>query len=82
MAKRELMNPIFNLLLAVLLLLSINMFQWQVATCDPACQMESTRTRTRKLMQDYSGYVPSPSDYDYNDFYRRQGDVPSPGVGH
>ncbi|KAE8684973.1 Potassium transporter 2 isoform 1 [Hibiscus syriacus] len=44
------------------------------------------KTRRRKLIetkQDYQGDVPSiPSDYDYNDFYRRQGDVPSPGIGH
>ncbi|XVF41227.1 hypothetical protein PTKIN_Ptkin01aG0263600 [Pterospermum kingtungense] len=90
MAKRELMKPSFLLLIALLLLLSI-MSQCKVATsrfswssCGPACQMELTRTRTRKLLeiQDYSRYVPSPVDYDYNDFYRRQGDVPSPGVGH
>ncbi|KAE8733407.1 Potassium transporter 2 isoform 1 [Hibiscus syriacus] len=44
------------------------------------------KTRTRELLEmehDYPGDVPSiPSDYDYNDFYRRQGDVPSPGIGH
>ncbi|XVE86032.1 hypothetical protein DITRI_Ditri18aG0003700 [Diplodiscus trichospermus] len=85
MAKKELMKPRFPLL-AALLLFSI-MFQWQVATCsrfswscDPAClQMELTRTRKLLDMQDS---VPSQGDYDYNDFYRRQGDVPSPGIGH
>ncbi|MBA0600756.1 hypothetical protein Gorai_003956 [Gossypium raimondii] len=55
-------------------------FSW--STCDPACQMELTRTRRVLEKQDYSGYVPSPDDYDYNGFYRRQGDVPSPGIGH
>ncbi|XWS74488.1 hypothetical protein CRYUN_Cryun01aG0002400 [Craigia yunnanensis] len=87
MAKRGLLKPSFQLI-ALLLLLFI-MFQWQVATCssfswscDPACQMELTRTRKLSDTQDYSGYVPSPGDYDYNNFYRRQGDVPSPGIGH
>ncbi|OMO89996.1 hypothetical protein COLO4_19450 [Corchorus olitorius] len=81
------------LLLALLLILSTTMFHCNMATsrfswscdhqsaCDPG-QKESTRTRKPLDMQDYSGYLPSPSDYDYNDFYRRQGDVPSPGVGH
>ncbi|XWS65607.1 hypothetical protein CRYUN_Cryun05aG0128200 [Craigia yunnanensis] len=88
MAKKELMNPRSLLLIALLLLLSI-MFQCKVvtsrfswSTCDSACQMELTRTRKLLDMQDYSGYVPSSGDYDYNDFYRRQGDVPSPGIGH
>ncbi|MBA0751249.1 hypothetical protein Gogos_000188 [Gossypium gossypioides] len=49
-------------------------------------KVKPTKARTRKVLemeQDYPGEVPSiPSDYDYNDFYRRQGDVPSPGIGH
>ena len=89
MAKKEMMKPRFLLLIALLLLLSI-MFPCKVAasriswrsTCDSACQMELTRTRKLLDVQDYSGYVPNPGDYDYNGFYRRQGDVPSPGIGH
>ncbi|XVE90973.1 hypothetical protein DITRI_Ditri20bG0118500 [Diplodiscus trichospermus] len=93
MAKRKLIIKLSFLLLiaaSLLLLLSI-MFQCKVATSsrfswstgDPGSQLMKL-TRTRKLLdlQDYSGYVPNPSDYDYNDFYRRQGDVPSPGIGH
>ncbi|WRX12431.1 hypothetical protein QQP08_004918 [Theobroma cacao] len=88
MAKREQMIKPNFLLLAVLVLFM--MFQCKVASssrfswsCDPACQMELTRTRKLlDMQQKYSGDVPSPADYDYNDFYRRQGDVPSPGVGH
>ncbi|XWS56938.1 hypothetical protein CRYUN_Cryun09bG0128500 [Craigia yunnanensis] len=87
MAKRELMKPSFLLLIALLLLLAI-MFHCKVATssfswsCHPACLMELTRKRKLLDMQRSSGYVPSPDDYDYNDFYGRQGNVPSPGVGH
>ncbi|PPD85235.1 hypothetical protein GOBAR_DD17834 [Gossypium barbadense] len=87
MAKKELiMKPSFlHLFLVAALVLSSIMvtssrFSW--STCDPACQMELTRTRRVLEKQDYSGYVPSPDDYDYNGFYRRQGDVPSPGIGH
>ncbi|XVF24319.1 hypothetical protein REPUB_Repub13aG0117500 [Reevesia pubescens] len=89
MEKRELMKTSFVLLIAVLLLLSIIMFQCKVASTgrfswsdDPAFLQVEVRSRTRKLMQGYSGYVPSLGDYDYNDFHRRQGDVPSPGIGH
>ncbi|KAH1038050.1 hypothetical protein J1N35_039793 [Gossypium stocksii] len=87
MAKKELiMKPSFlHLFLVAALVLSSIMvtssrFSW--STCDPACQMELARTRRVLEKQDYSGYVPSPDDYDYNGFYRRQGDVPSPGIGH
>ncbi|MBA0781101.1 hypothetical protein Gotri_002056 [Gossypium trilobum] len=87
MAKKELiMKPSFlHLFLVAALVLSSIMvtssrFSW--STCDPACLMELTRTRRVLEKQDYSGYVPSPDDYDYNGFYRRQGDVPSPGIGH
>ncbi|GMI86177.1 hypothetical protein HRI_002287000 [Hibiscus trionum] len=74
MAKKELMSVIALLLLVSIMYSSIK-FRW---SCEPAssCRIESTTRRTRLLeKQDYS-------DYDYNGFYRRQGDVPSPGIGH
>ncbi|KAK8574613.1 hypothetical protein V6N12_062303 [Hibiscus sabdariffa] len=83
MAKKEL-TFVIALLLLVSILCSNIKFRW---SCEPASasawRMESKTRRTRLLVkQDYAGYVPSPDDYDYNGFYRRQGDVPSPGVGH
>ncbi|GMJ11830.1 hypothetical protein HRI_004852200 [Hibiscus trionum] len=81
MAKKELKNPSFLLLLALLLVLTISS-----GCMAEASSRLSSSTRRRKVLeieQDYPGDVPSiPSDYDYNDFYRRQGDVPSPGIGH
>ncbi|GMI84960.1 hypothetical protein HRI_002165300 [Hibiscus trionum] len=82
MAKKELKNPSFLLLFALLLLLATR----SRCTAEASSRLRSTKTTTRELFeteQDYPGDVPSiPSDYDYNDFYRRQGDVPSPGIGH
>lgn len=56
------------------------MFQSKVASrtgmisCTLACHVdEGTRTQEHADMEDDSG------DYDY---YRRYGDVPSPGIGH
>ncbi|XVF00373.1 hypothetical protein REPUB_Repub03eG0280000 [Reevesia pubescens] len=84
MGKMELMKHSFLLLITVLLLLSI-MFQCKVVATSRRFSWSSDLS-TRKLlenMQDYPGNVPSiPDDSDYNDFYRRQGDVPSPGSGH
>ncbi|GKU91248.1 hypothetical protein SLEP1_g5148 [Rubroshorea leprosula] len=83
MANRE--QKAASILLLVMFLPFL-MFQYKVTTrfsrsCSPACHMEVTRTRKLYVMaQDFGG---GDDDYDYNNnFYRRQGDVPSPGVGH
>ncbi|KAL4324453.1 hypothetical protein GQ457_11G010070 [Hibiscus cannabinus] len=79
MGKKEVKTPSLLLVFALLLLLRIS---------SAGCMAEATgrlssSTRTREMEQGYRGDVPSiPSDYDYNDFYKRQGDVPSPGIGH
>ncbi|KAE8679318.1 Potassium transporter 2 isoform 1 [Hibiscus syriacus] len=82
MAKKELKNPSFLLLFALLLLLTTS----SQCRAEGIGRLSSSTKTTRKVLeleQDYPGDVPStPSDYDYNDFYRRQGDVPSPGIGH
>ncbi|KAE8686614.1 Potassium transporter 2 isoform 1 [Hibiscus syriacus] len=81
MAKKELRKPTFLFLFALLLLLMTSSSQCRA---EGISRLSSSTKTTRKLLeQDYPGHFPSvPSDYDYNDFYRRQGDVPSPGIGH
>ncbi|KAE8702633.1 Potassium transporter 2 isoform 1 [Hibiscus syriacus] len=82
MAKTELKKPSFLLLFALLLLLMTSSRLMAEATGRLSSPAKTRRTLI-ETEQDYQGYVPSiPSDYDYNDFYRRQGDVPSPGIGH
>ncbi|ESQ52776.1 hypothetical protein EUTSA_v10017917mg [Eutrema salsugineum] len=50
--------------------------------------MKSRKLMVTNLEVDYSGDYyddkapPSPPVPDYDDIYRRQGDVPSPGIGH
>lgn len=51
--------------------------------------MKSRKLMVKDLEVDYSGDYynggsssPSPPVPDYDDIYRRQGDVPSPGIGH
>ncbi|TYH32713.1 hypothetical protein ES332_D13G008400v1 [Gossypium tomentosum] len=86
MAMKELKKPSFLLGFALLLLLLMMMISSQSMADAEMMKVKPTKARTRKVLemeQDYPGEVPSiPSDYDYNDFYRRQGDVPSPGIGH
>ncbi|GLT74522.1 hypothetical protein SLA2020_463120 [Shorea laevis] len=91
MAKRE-QKASFMLLIIIVLLL----FQCKVATVfsrscsSPPCHIKLTTTATRKLYAMGGHYSTRSQDEDgrddYNDnnngFYRRQGDVPSPGVGH
>ncbi|KAK8542322.1 hypothetical protein V6N13_137102 [Hibiscus sabdariffa] len=79
MGKKELKTPSLLQLFAVLLLLTIS----SAGCMAEATSRLSSSTRTREMEQDYRGDVPTiPGDYDYNDFYKRQGDVPSPGIGH
>ncbi|OAY46376.1 hypothetical protein MANES_07G139800v8 [Manihot esculenta] len=71
------------LLLTLVLLMSL-MFQCKVATrigkdCAPACLVERRGTEKHLDMEDDSGDESGQGDYDY---YRRYGDVPSPGIGH
>lgn len=55
---------------------------------NPLCECDLKvfiKGRTRKLMEEDDDYSGGGGDdyYDNNDgFYRRQGDVPSPGIGH
>lgn len=76
-----------NLLIIAFVLFSL-MFQCKAATRFPAAYYHlGEAARTQKLLDvagndDYNfgdQALPPPNDYD---FYRRQGDVPSPGVGH
>lgn len=76
-----------KLLIIALVLFSL-MFQCKAATRFPAAYYHlGDAVGTQKLLDvagndDYNfgdQAPPSPDDYD---FYRRQGDVPSPGVGH
>ncbi|OAY38310.1 hypothetical protein MANES_10G004600v8 [Manihot esculenta] len=71
------------LLLILVLFLSL-MFQCKVATrigkdCGLACQVERRGTKKHVDIEDDSGDEAGEGEYDY---YRRYGDVPSPGVGH
>ncbi|KAI9377381.1 hypothetical protein POPTR_019G056601v4 [Populus trichocarpa] len=76
MARREFMSTTQVLMVVFLVFF---MFQSKVASrigmsCTLACHVdEGTRTQEHVDMEDDSG------DYDY---YRRYGDVPSPGIGH
>ncbi|KAK8546054.1 hypothetical protein V6N13_067292 [Hibiscus sabdariffa] len=83
MAKKELKNPSFLLLFALLLLVATRSRCTAEVAGRRSSPTKTTRRKVLEMEQDYPGDVPSiPSDYDYNDFYRRQGDVPSPGIGH
>ncbi|KAJ6291100.1 hypothetical protein OIU76_023203 [Salix suchowensis] len=79
MARRESKPATHLLMLAILLFF---MFQSKAAsrfgTNCLACRVdEGTRTQKLADMEDDSG--DGNGDYDY---YRRYGDVPSPGIGH
>lgn len=53
-------------------------------SCEAAAAAAAATAGTRKLLDmegDYSSGDETPPHNDY-DYYRRQGDVPSPGVGH
>ncbi|KAK3230090.1 hypothetical protein Dsin_001971 [Dipteronia sinensis] len=69
----------------VVLLLSLSAF-YECKVVDQVIEEGAETSSSRKLMvliNDYGGsggdYVGPPDDGNY---YRRQGDVPSPGVGH
>ncbi|KAK8651464.1 hypothetical protein V6N13_141065 [Hibiscus sabdariffa] len=71
MAKKEIKKPSFLLLFALLLLVTARSRCTAEVTSSPT---KTTRRKVLEMEQDYPGDVPSiPSDYDYNDFYRRQG---------
>lgn len=82
MARKEFKGSTHVLIVVVLL---FSMFHCKEATrigsgCAIACHVEAGTGKQKHVhMQDYSGDEPGPGDYDY---YRRYGDVPSPGAGH
>ncbi|KDP21667.1 hypothetical protein JCGZ_03338 [Jatropha curcas] len=75
-----------NLFLMLVVLLFF-MFQCEVASrvgldCGLACQVERRGAEKNvKMEEDDSGEEAGEAGGDY-DYYRRYGDVPSPGVGH
>ncbi|GLT94597.1 hypothetical protein SLE2022_123280 [Rubroshorea leprosula] len=95
MAKREQKASFMLLILIILLLFHCKVATVFSRSCSsPPCHIKltaiATATATRKLYAMGGHYSTRSQDEggrdDYNDnnngFYRRQGDVPSPGVGH
>ncbi|GKU98245.1 hypothetical protein SLEP1_g11274 [Rubroshorea leprosula] len=97
MAKREQKASFMLLIIIILLLFQCKVATVFSRSCSsPPCHIKltatatATATATRKLYAMGGHYSTRSQDEggrdDYNDnnngFYRRQGDVPSPGVGH
>nr|KYP39432.1 hypothetical protein KK1_039267 [Cajanus cajan] len=79
-------NPRFVLIVLLTLVLSLIMCQEIVATgrlrskegCGIACHGKVTGSHNPLEMEEHDQ---AHDDYDY-DFYRKHGDIPSPGAGH
>lgn len=90
MARRDLKA---SLVLTISLLLFSLMLQCKEATrfgssfrpglcnCEAATVAASETRRLLDMEGDYNSKDETPPQNDY-DYYRRQGDVPSPGIGH